>query len=100
LNVRAELDERGLAIVDPALEPEVVDHLVHELAPVDDALRSSKRGGVRDVLRRAPGILQIMRHHAVSSLVLSVLGPGAFMVKGILFDKHPGANWKVPGTSI
>ena len=96
MNVRAELDERGFAIVDPALEPEVVDQLVHELAPVDDALRSSKRGGVRDVLRRAPGILRIMRHRTVSRVVLSALGPGAFLVKGILFDTHPGANSKVP----
>jgi len=37
-----------------------------------------------------------MQHQAVSSVVQSALGPAAFMVKGILFDKHPGANWKVP----
>jgi len=28
--------------------------------------------------------------------VEEVLGPGAFAVRGILFDKTPDANWKVP----
>lgn len=29
-------------------------------------------------------------------LVESVLGPKAFAVRGIIFSKLPGANWKVP----
>jgi ectoine hydroxylase-related dioxygenase (phytanoyl-CoA dioxygenase family) len=96
MNVRSELDLHGVAILDPALEAEVVNQLVRELAPLDGTLHASRRGGVRDVLRRVPGITRIMRHPAVSGVVRSTLGPGAFMVQGILFDSHPGASWKVP----
>jgi ectoine hydroxylase-related dioxygenase (phytanoyl-CoA dioxygenase family) len=32
----------------------------------------------------------------VRALAEAILGPGAFPVKGTLFDKTPGANWKVP----
>jgi ectoine hydroxylase-related dioxygenase (phytanoyl-CoA dioxygenase family) len=96
MNVRSELEDRGYAIVDPALEAEVVDQIVEELAPLEEALQVSRRGGVRDILRRAPGILSIMNHEAVTGIVQPALGPGAFMVKGILFDNHPGANWQVP----
>ena len=41
-----------------------------------------------------------MRELATSPLILElvepVLGPDFFPVRGLLFDKIPGANWKVP----
>jgi ectoine hydroxylase-related dioxygenase (phytanoyl-CoA dioxygenase family) len=37
-----------------------------------------------------------MQNPVVARVVHSALGEGAFVVKGILFDKHPGANWNVP----
>jgi ectoine hydroxylase-related dioxygenase (phytanoyl-CoA dioxygenase family) len=96
MRVRAELHEFGFAIVDPALEPAAVDLMVRELGELDESLLRSGRGGSRNILQRAPAVLRILSHPVLSSIVRSALGPGAFAVKGILFDKHPGANWKVP----
>ena len=96
MSVRTELDQSGFAIVDPGLEARAVDMLLHTLEPIERTLQEARRGGARDILRRVPAVRKILSHPLLSSIVRSVLGPGAFAVKGILFDNHPGANWKVP----
>ena len=96
MSVRTELDESGFAIVDPGLEPRAVDMLLHILEPIERTLQSAGRGGARDILRRVPDVRKVLSHPLLSGIVKSALGPEAFAVKGILFDKHPGANWKVP----
>jgi ectoine hydroxylase-related dioxygenase (phytanoyl-CoA dioxygenase family) len=54
-----------------------------------------RRGGVRNLLSYPK-----MRELAVTSVLLSavqtILGGNARLVRGILFDKTEGANWKVP----
>jgi ectoine hydroxylase-related dioxygenase (phytanoyl-CoA dioxygenase family) len=45
---------------------------------------------------RIPAIADLACSSAVRSLVEPVLGPNCFAVRGILFDKTPSANWKVP----
>ena len=96
MSVRQDLETAGYSVVDPALKPEAVDRLVDELGRLDPVLRASGRGGLRNVLRLAPGVLHVMQHPAVSGIVHSALGTEAFLVKGILFDKNPGANWNTP----
>lgn len=96
MSVRTELDESGFAIVDPGLDPRAVDMLLHLLEPIESTLQGAGRGGARDILRRVPAVRKVLSHPLLSSIVRSALGPEAFAVKGILFDKHPGANWKVP----
>ena len=96
MSVRTEVDESGFAIVDPGLEPRAVDMLLHLLEPIESTLQGAGRGGARDILRRVPAVRKVLSHPLLSSIVRSALGPEAFAVKGILFDKHPGANWKVP----
>jgi len=91
-----DLDTVGYSVIHPGLESRAVDRLVDALSPLDPVLRTSGRGGLRNVLRLAPGALRVMHYPAVTEIVHSALGAGAFMVKGILFDKHPGANWNVP----
>jgi len=61
----------------------------------DAAEGASGRGGVRNLLD-LDAIRELARCTAVWSIVEPVLGPGAFPVRGILFDKTDGANWKVP----
>lgn len=96
MSVASELHESGFAIVDPGLEPRAVETLLQAIEPVEGALQSAGRGGARDILRRVPAVRQVLGHPAIVSIVRSALGPGAFAVKGILFDKQPRANWKVP----
>jgi ectoine hydroxylase-related dioxygenase (phytanoyl-CoA dioxygenase family) len=50
------------------------------------------RGGIRNVLE-IPEIQRICRRPEVQAIVSNLLSPGAFAVRGILFDKNSDANW-------
>ncbi len=84
----------GYAIVPEALDPAGVDALLDACAPLGAAAAGVK-GGVRHLLRDVPAVRALARHPAVRGVAEAALGPGAFAVRGILFDKTPGANWKV-----
>jgi ectoine hydroxylase-related dioxygenase (phytanoyl-CoA dioxygenase family) len=51
---------------------------------------------MRDLLRAVPATRRLADSEALAGLVRPVLGPGAFVIRGLLFDKTPGANWLVP----
>jgi hypothetical protein len=51
---------------------------------------------MRDALRNLPEIRELANSVELLDLVRPVLGPGAFAVRGLLFDKTPEANWGVP----
>lgn len=53
------------------------------------------KGGVRNLLG-LPSVSQVANSLSIRSLVEPVLGESAFPVRATLFDKTPGANWKVP----
>ena len=82
----------GYAVVPRAVAPEAVDALLTAVAPAADA---GVRGGVRHLLRDVPAVRDLARDPAVRGVAEAALGPGAFAVRGILFDKTPDANWKV-----
>jgi hypothetical protein len=48
------------------------------------------------VLDIVPALREFANSPPLRALVEPVLGEGCFPVRGILFDKVPGANWKVP----
>src|SRR5262245_60087582 len=73
------------------------------IAAVEDAYSGPtalKRGasvyGMRDLLDRVPEVRRLAGSEAVRGLVGPVLGPGAFVVRGLWFDKTPEANWNLP----
>lgn len=39
---------------------------------------------------------QLCQSPLIRTVAENILGQGAFLVRSILFDKSPGANWKVP----
>jgi len=58
-----------------------------------------KRGGifaVRNLLDVSPEVQRLGRSPVIRELVAPVLGSECSPVRGILFDKIPGENWKVP----
>jgi len=57
---------------------------------------SPRRGGLRQLLDRAPQLRPLADSPALRSLVEPVLGPSARVVRATLFDKTPEANWIVP----
>jgi hypothetical protein len=53
------------------------------------------RAGIRNLLN-VPAARRFVPWRPMRRLVEPVLGPNAFAVRGILFNKLPTANWKVP----
>jgi ectoine hydroxylase-related dioxygenase (phytanoyl-CoA dioxygenase family) len=55
----------------------------------------SRRGGVRNLLN-LPMMRNLAESSAMRTAVKAILSSEARVVRGILFDKTGGANWKVP----
>lgn len=52
--------------------------------------------GHRRILHRSPVLAAIARSASLRALVEPILGPHWRPVRGLLFDKTPAVNWKVP----
>lgn len=72
----------------------VVDDRLCEILrqAVTGVIPGNKRAGTRSLLA-VPAIRELATSGAAFELVTRVLGHGARPVRGILFDKQPGANW-------
>jgi ectoine hydroxylase-related dioxygenase (phytanoyl-CoA dioxygenase family) len=94
------IDQHGYAVVENVVPEATVALLLAALAAVDEESEAAvqKRGSIhaiRNLLEVVPEVQRLARAAEIRSLVEPVLGAGAFAVRGILFDKTPGANWKV-----
>jgi ectoine hydroxylase-related dioxygenase (phytanoyl-CoA dioxygenase family) len=89
----AALEADGVCVWPARVPDVVVDWLCDELEPL--WAEGSRRGGVRDLLARSAAVRELARSAPVREALGAVLGPGAFAVRGLLFDKTPSANWKV-----
>jgi hypothetical protein len=61
--------------------------------------RLDRRGevyGGRDLLWRIPEVRRWAGSRTLLELVEPILGPGAFAVRGLFFDKTPSVNWNLP----
>jgi len=85
--LRQQLDEDGFATALGAIP----EDLLRELDQAFDA----GLAGTRNLLA-VPAVRNLVSSPSMGRLVDPVLGPGAFAVRGILFNKLPTANWKVP----
>jgi ectoine hydroxylase-related dioxygenase (phytanoyl-CoA dioxygenase family) len=94
------IDRDGFAIVADVVPPAVVAGLIDALEAKGPGPAVLERGGqayaMRDLLREVPEARRLADSAPLRELVRSVLGPGAFVVRGLLFDKTPEANWPVP----
>ncbi len=88
-----QLHAEGYSIVEGILVDEAVQRYIYLLSSVPDD--RSLRGGRRNLLT-VPEMRELANSARLRQLVDPILGPEAFPVRGILFDKHDGANWKVP----
>ena len=88
-----EIHSSGFAIVEDVLDLAATGRLralMESIAPSEEG-----RGGVRNLLD-VPEVREFAGSEAVMNLVRPILGASAFPVRGLLFDKKDGANWKVP----
>lgn len=88
-----QLRSDGYAIVEGALSDEAVLHYINLLE--EQPSSTTSRGGRRNLLG-IPAMRDLAESPLLMNLVEPVLGTLAFPVRGILFDKQEGANWKVP----
>ena len=86
-----ELQLFGFAATEPLLSPDACDAISQTLATYEDGHGSS--GGIRNLLD-IPVIQNLATAGPVRMIAEAVLGSHCFAVRGILFDKVPGANWK------
>jgi ectoine hydroxylase-related dioxygenase (phytanoyl-CoA dioxygenase family) len=96
--LREALDAQGFAVVDGIVPAEMIDRVIPAVTAVDHEGAVERRGSlhaIRNLLEAVPEVQELARSAAVRSLVEEVLGPDEFVVRGILFDKTPAANWKV-----
>ena len=98
-DIKAEVDSNGFAIREGVPSLDEVAKLLFSLEKIgqDGAVR--KRGGIfaiRNLLDVYSEVRNIAHSPAVRGLVEPILGSEFFPVRGILFDKIPDANWKVP----
>ncbi len=93
------LAQSGFALIPAAVDADTVQRLLHALerVPPEVWLRREERQGyaLRNLLAHAPKVAEWAASGEVRAWVEAVLGPAAFPVQSLLFDKHPEANWKV-----
>jgi ectoine hydroxylase-related dioxygenase (phytanoyl-CoA dioxygenase family) len=98
-SLRDEIGEQGFAIRDGVLGTSEIKELLAAMDRVSVESSVRRRGGifaVRNLLDVSPETRELADSPVVRDLIEPVLGPECFPVRGILFDKIPGANWKVP----
>jgi hypothetical protein len=99
---RESFDRDGFAIIDAVLTPDEVAELIEVTAicsstPRDGVLeRGGEVYGVRDLTWRIPQIRRLSRSTELLEIVEAILGPGAFVVRGLFFDKTLSTNWNLP----
>ena len=95
------IDRDGYAVVDDAVTAGGVGELLRAIAAAGEALgpelrqKAGRVYAVRDLLALVPAVRTLADSPEVRALVEPVLGIDARPVRGLLFDKTPGANWKV-----
>lgn len=96
--MNVQIDADGYAIQEGVLAKPVIEGLIDAFERHQDGerlIRNGKVFAVRNLLD-LPEIRKLAESAPVRQLAEVVLGEVAFPVRGILFDKVPEANWKVP----
>ncbi|MBC8115657.1 MAG: phytanoyl-CoA dioxygenase family protein [Candidatus Saccharimonas sp.] len=99
MSLTDEVAERGFAIARRVVRREQLDELIG-LCLQSNRQNQTRRGeslfGIRHLLSAVPRLYEIVASSPFIELVRAVLGGAARPVKGVYFDKTPGANWPVP----
>jgi hypothetical protein len=87
----------GFALVSNVVRAGEIDALIEELSRprAGGSIRGGKMYAARNLLATVPAVAKLAVMSPLRSLAECVLGPAAFPVRAILFDKLPGANWQI-----
>jgi hypothetical protein len=94
-----DIAQNGYAVLPGFLSSETVTVALDALAiaRIDNggSQRAGKAFGIRDLLNVVPFTRELANSSSCRSVVEPILGSAARVVRGIYFDKHKDANWKV-----
>lgn len=97
--IRHQVEKDGFATCQAVVSAAQVEELLAAITRVYERAGVQKRAGVfavRNLLEQSPEIRELAGSPAIRHLIEPVLGAKCYPVRGILFDKVPEANWKVP----
>lgn len=97
--VKQQVEKEGFIVREGFLSQELVERMIDALMRIDQARSIRQKGGifaVRNLLDVCPEVRILAESRIVRQYVEPILGDDFLPVRGILFDKIPGANWKVP----
>lgn len=91
-----QIERDGFAVVPDVIDDAQVAALIAVVEAADFArsMRGGEVYGARNILE-VREIATLARNPNLTALVAGFIGPSAHVVRGIFFDKTPGANWPV-----
>ena len=99
-NLTVEIAKCGFSIVENLIPVEIIDEIISALDQIqlnsEIKQRAGKAYGIRRLLEVVPLIRTLSESENIRSIIEPIIGKDAQVVRGILFDKNPVANWKVP----
>jgi ectoine hydroxylase-related dioxygenase (phytanoyl-CoA dioxygenase family) len=95
MSLLMELEQSGFAIQQGVLSSRAVHSALAAIEQFFARQPERSEYGMRHLLQAIPEIYQIVNATAVREVASSMLGPNAFVVRSVFFDKTPEANWKV-----
>lgn len=94
-----DITHSGFAILPEFLDSKALSSILDalSLAKLDDSAsqRAGKAFGIRNLFNVVPFTRDLANSSLCRSIIEPVLGPNTRVVRGIYFDKHKDANWKV-----
>ncbi len=100
IDVATAVRDQGFAVVPDLIDDSTAIPLAEAVDRASAAAGSLRRDhavyGMRDLLRSVPEVRTLAGSAPILDQVESILGAGAFAVRGLWFDKTPEANWGVP----
>lgn len=94
-----EIARFGFSVIQDAIDVEAIGALLEEVERVTAnefaSHRAGKVFGIRNLLNVLPSARGLANNGFIRSLVKRVLGNDSRVVRGMFFDKHKDANWKV-----
>lgn len=94
-----DITHHGFAILPEFLDSETISRVLDSLSAAriegGESQRAGKAYGIRNLLNVVPFTRELANSSVCKSLIEPLLGANARVVRGIYFDKHKDANWKV-----
>lgn len=95
----SEIDQRGFQLFRGVLDSAEIAVLIDAIESAKHAhgrLRGDSQFAIRRLTEAVPLIATLPRHPRIARITRGILGNNPMLVRSILFDKTPGANWAVP----